>query len=80
MRLRARMIVAGAIIGGYSALFVLYKIKSAFSSAPVVAEAPSTSTAVRSTANAIPDIDSEEFGVFLESEENVLKFVESLEK
>jgi len=73
------MLVAGAIIGGYSALFVLYKIKSALSSAPVVVAA--TALAAPSTnAGSIPDIDSEQFGVFLESEENVMKLIESFEK
>lgn len=33
-----------------------------------------------SAAGAIPDVDSEEFGAFLESEENVMKLVESFEK
>ena len=41
--------------------------------APVVA-------AVSTGAGAIPDIDSEEFGAFLESEENIMKLVESMEK
>ena len=40
--------------------------------APVAAAAPS--------AGSIPDVDSEEFGAFLESEENVMKLVESFEK
>ena len=31
-------------------------------------------------AGAIPDVDSEEFGAFLESEENIMKLVESFEK
>lgn len=35
---------------------------------------------VSSSAGAIPDIDSEEFGAFLESEENIMKLVESMEK
>ena len=40
-------------------------------------EAP---VAVASSAGAIPDVDSEEFGAFLESEENIMKLVESFEK
>ena len=36
--------------------------------------------AVSSSAGAIPDIDSEEFGAFLESEENIMKLVDSMEK
>ncbi len=32
------------------------------------------------SSSAIPDVDSEEFGAFLESEENVMKLVESFEK
>jgi hypothetical protein len=71
--------VATAILGGYFGLFMLYKIKSAFSSSPPAVEA--APVAVSSTsAGSIPDIDSEEFGAFLESEENVNKLVESWEK
>ena len=36
--------------------------------------------AVVSSAGVIPDVDSEEFGAFLESEENIMKLVESFEK
>mmetsp|Transcript_40060 Transcript_40060/g.68335 ORF Transcript_40060/g.68335 Transcript_40060/m.68335 type:complete len:127 (+) Transcript_40060:75-455(+) len=71
--------LAAAILGGYFGLFCLYKIKSAFSSAPVE-EAPVAVAAAPSSAGAIPDVDSEEFGAFLESEENVMKLVESFEK
>ena len=64
-----------AISGGYFGLFILFKIKSALSGSPEeVAAAPAAS------AGAIPDVDSEEFGAFLESEENVAKLVESFEK
>ena len=42
--------------------------------APVVAAAAPVSV------GSIPDVDSEEFGAFLESEENVAKLVESFEK
>lgn len=73
------LIVAAAIIGGYAGLFVLYKIKSAFSSAPVEEEAPVVAAAPVATGD-IPDIDSDEFGAFLESEENVAKLIESFEK
>jgi hypothetical protein len=41
--------------------------------APVVVAAPSG-------AGAIPDVDSEGFGAFLDSEENVTMLVESFEK
>lgn len=71
-------LVATAILGGYFGLFILYKIKSAFSSAPAVEAAPVV--AASASAGSIPDVDSEEFGSFLESEENVNKLVESWEK
>ena len=71
--------LAAAIIGGYFGLFILYKISSAFSSAPAV-EAPAPVAAPAASAGAIPDVDSEEFGAFLESEENINKLVESFEK
>ncbi len=64
-----------AISGGYLGLFLLFKIKSALSGSPEE-EAPAAVAA----AGAIPDVDSEEFGAFLESEENVAKLVESFEK
>ncbi len=67
--------VAAAIIGGYFGIYVLVKIKVAMSPAVEAALAvapPST--------GAIPDVDSEEFGAFLESEENVTMLVESFEK
>merc|ERR1719223_1166926 len=72
--------LAAAILGGYFGLFILYKIKSAISGAPVEEAAPAIAAAPSSSAGAIPDIDSEEFGAFLESEENVMKLVESFEK
>ena len=74
------MPVAAAILGGYFGLYLLIKIKSAFSSAPAVEEAAPVVAAAPSSAGAIPDVDSEEFGAFLESEENVMKLVESFEK
>lgn len=73
--------LAAAILGGYFGLFVLYKIKSAISGAPVEEAAPAVAAApAPSSIGAIPDVDSEEFGAFLESEENVMKLVESFEK
>ena len=71
--------VATVILGGYFGIFILFKIKSAFSSAPAV-EATPVAVAAPSSAGAIPDVDSEEFGAFLESEENINKLVESFEK
>jgi hypothetical protein len=70
--------VVVAISGGYLGLFILFKIKSALSSSPEEEAAPVA--AAPSSAGAIPDVDSEEFGAFLESEENVAKLVESFEK
>mmetsp|Transcript_20327 Transcript_20327/g.31799 ORF Transcript_20327/g.31799 Transcript_20327/m.31799 type:complete len:126 (+) Transcript_20327:84-461(+) len=70
-----------AISGGYLGLFLLFKIKSALSGSPEE-EAPAVAAAAPASASAgeIPDVDSEEFGAFLESEENVAKLVESFEK
>eukprot|EP00569_Conticribra_weissflogii_P003228 CAMPEP_0171345360 /NCGR_PEP_ID=MMETSP0878-20121228/21352_1 /TAXON_ID=67004 /ORGANISM="Thalassiosira weissflogii, Strain CCMP1336" /LENGTH=127 /DNA_ID=CAMNT_0011848745 /DNA_START=41 /DNA_END=424 /DNA_ORIENTATION=- len=72
--------LAAAIIGGYFGLFILYKIKSAFSSAPAVDDSPAPVAVASSASGAIPDVDSEDFGTFLESEENVMKLVDSFEK
>ena len=69
-----------AISGGYFGLFILYKIKGALSGSPEVEEAPAVAAAPSASAGEIPDIDSEEFGAFLESEENVTKLFESFEK
>lgn len=74
-------IVAAAILGGYFGLFILIKIKGAMSGSPAEEPTPVVAAvAAPSSAGAIPDVDSEEFGAFLESEENLMKFVESLEK
>jgi len=72
--------VAAAILSGYFGLFVLYKIKSAISPAPEVVAAPVVVVAAPVSTGSIPDIDSEEFGAFLESEDNVMKLVESFSK
>lgn len=68
-----------AISGGYFGLFILFKIKGALSGTPEEEAAPAAA-APSASAGAIPDVDSEEFGAFLESEENVAKLVESFEK
>jgi len=73
-------IVAAAIIGGYFGLYILIKIKGAISGSAPVEEAAPVVAAVPSSAGAIPDVDSEEFGAFLESEDNIMKLVESFEK
>ncbi|KAL7488791.1 hypothetical protein ACHAW6_014400 [Cyclotella cf. meneghiniana] len=75
---RSLFYLATAILGGYFGLFLLVKIKLAFSGAPV--EAAPVAAAPSAGAGAIPDVDSEEFGAFLESEENVNKLIESWEK
>eukprot|EP00956_Cyclotella_meneghiniana_P012484 scaffold17741_cov67-Cyclotella_meneghiniana.AAC.5 len=77
MHLASRETVATAILGGYFGLFILYKIKSAISGSPVVEEVVAPAAV---SAGSIPDVDSEEFGSFLESEENVTKLIESWEK
>ena len=78
----AQNLVAAAILGGYFGLFILIKIKGAISGGKSVEEepAPVVVAVPSSRAGAIPDVDSEEFGSFLESEENVMKLVESFEK
>ena len=48
-------------------------------SKPVEAPVAVAPVAVASSAG-VPDVDSEEFGAFLESEENIMKLVESFEK
>lgn len=68
-----------AISGGYLGLFLLFKIKSALSGSEEEEAAP-VAAAPAASAGEIPDVDSEEFGAFLESEENVAKLVESFEK
>ena len=69
-----------AISGGYLGLFLLFKIKSALSGSPEEEAAAPAAAAPAASAGEIPDVDSEEFGAFLESEENVAKLVESFEK
>jgi len=71
--------VVAAILSGYFGLYVLIKIKGAMSGS-AEEEAPAPVAAAAPSAGSIPDVDSEEFGAFLESEENVMKLVESFEK
>jgi len=71
-------IVAAAIMGGYFGLYLLVKIKGAMSGSkpevlPVVVAAAVPN-------GAIPDVNSDDFGTFLDSEENVNMFVDSFEK
>ena len=61
-------------------MFILVKIKGAISGGSPVEEVVAAPVAASSSAGAIPDIDSEEFGAFLESEENIMKLVDSMEK
>ncbi|KAL3765196.1 hypothetical protein ACHAWU_010387 [Discostella pseudostelligera] len=70
--------LAAAIIGGYFGLFLVVKIGLAMGGSKE--EVLPIAAASSSAAGAIPDVDSEEFGAFLESEENVMKLVESFEK
>jgi hypothetical protein len=72
--------VVVAIAGGYFGLFILFKIKSALSGSAAEETPALAAAAPAASAGAIPDVDSEEFGAFLESEENVAKLVESFEK
>jgi hypothetical protein len=62
--------VAMAIMGGYSSLFVLYKIKSAFSKPkqgePAITPAGTAGDA--SPGQGMPAVDSPEFGSFLETD------------
>jgi hypothetical protein len=60
-----------AIMGGYSALFVLYKIKSAISSKPQQGTPAVTPAAMDGDAPpgmGMPSVDSPEFGTFLETD------------
>lgn len=72
-------IVAAAIMGGYFGLYILVKIKGAMSECKPV-PVPVIIAAAASPNGAIPDVSSDEFGAFLDSEENVNMFVESFEK
>ena len=70
-------IVAAAIMGGYFGLYLLVKIKGAMSGSKPV-EPVVVNAAVPN--GSIPDVNSDEFGTFLDSEENVNMFVDSFEK
>lgn len=70
-------IVAAAIMGGYFGLYILVTIKGAMSGSKPV---PVVVAAAAPTNDSIPDVSSDEFGAFLDSEENVNMFVESFEK
>jgi hypothetical protein len=70
--------VAGAIMGGYGALISFFILKSKFSSKPVAAAVvPAPTLAVSS--DAIPSVESNAFANFIESEENLLKWVATAE-
>lgn len=59
--------VAAAILGGYSSLVVLAKIRGAMKgSPPPVEEAPAAAAPVASTG--IPDVNSPEFATYVESD------------
>jgi hypothetical protein len=73
-----RCTVAGAIMGGYGALISFFVLKSKFSKKPV-APAP-VETPVPITSDAIPSIESNDFAAFIESEENLMKWVATGDK
>jgi hypothetical protein len=64
------MAVAMAIMGGYSALFVLFKIKSAMSKPQqgTPAVTPASMDGAAPAGMGMPAVDSPEFGKFLETD------------
>ena len=57
-----------AILGGYTGLFVLYKIKSAISGGKVEAEKPAAKAAAAPTTTGVPALDSPAFEKFVETD------------
>lgn len=70
-----RRTVAGAILSGYAVLITAAALKPS-SKAPEAAAA----AAPAASAGTIPGVDSDEFASFIESEENIMKLVDSLDK
>lgn len=73
-----RRTVAGAILSGYAVLITAAALKPS-SKAPEAAAAPAAA-APAASAGTIPGVDSDEFASFIESEENIMKLVDSLDK
>ena len=68
-------------MGGYGALISFFVLKSKFSKKPEAAAlvtAPSSSTSA--TSDAIPSVESNDFANFIESEENLMKWVATSEQ
>lgn len=81
--------LAGAILAGYGGLFGLFKIKSALSGkSPEPAEAPAaTAPSASPSSDILPSVESPDFekflgsdafGKFVESEESLMKWVDSV--
>merc|ERR1719183_1845465 len=68
--------LSGAIIGGYVSLITFFVLKNKLKTEEVKPFAPT----VTPTGDALPDIESPEFGALIESETNLNKWVNSWEK
>ena len=66
------------IMGMYFSFFVLYKVKSAMSPAPP--PAPIVAAAPSAVGSAIPSVEDENFGKWIEDEGNLGKLISSIEK
>lgn len=69
--------MSGAIIAGYSAIIGFFVIKSKLSSTPE--PEPIVAAPVVKSTSVVPSVDSDEFGAYIENEDNLMKWVESAE-
>jgi len=60
--------VAAAVLGGYGSLIAIFQIRSAMKGKPAVVEAPVKVAGPVTTTTGIPDVESEEFAAYLDSE------------
>uniref|UniRef100_A0A7S2I9N5 Uncharacterized protein n=1 Tax=Helicotheca tamesis TaxID=374047 RepID=A0A7S2I9N5_9STRA len=73
--------LAGAILAGYGVLIMGATIGSKMGgSAPAEEPAPVAPVTPAASTGSIPSVDSDEFATFIESEENLLKWIETAEK
>ena len=66
-------------MGGYGALISFFILKSKFSSKPVAAAVVDPAPTPAVSSDAIPSVESNDFANFIESEENLLKWVATAE-
>ena len=68
-------------MGGYGALISFFVLKSKFSKKPVPAAAVTAApSSISVSSDAIPSVESNDFANFIESEENLLKWVATSEQ